>query len=1008
MIKQSLSLLCLLIVSALLAMEDVSWILIPPIDDYQAIEHEKLAQQIKEESTLYLKSAEEKLIPLPRQFLSADFIQRLQGASKHLLSQVKGKLTIDCRPYSYECLQMACEIALHEETVKITSSSLNKEQITQKVIQFLSVHEEKVSYAKNLLRALRLLGVSTECFGHVLKECQRITTLETQKLFYTCEEFYQALQEENIKSLSESAEDVPSSEEGALVRHVKTQLTLSPQVRRQIAFSMALKQAQQDPTISYLYTIDQKSWQDLELFCGSKSSPHTFFANTIDNTSSELGKVLLYGKLLQATTNTQELQRKQDLIRYLISEENKNTFDELDRCFKEFFKNPAYENTILSLFGPSDFFRDTMLKYQEINIPHLENLSRWLNTHEISVLIGDSEQIILTCANKLKRVAKMRRILLKGVHKEHLSLLTKAENIGEFLSGCIIPRMQGRVIEGVRTATVFTGTMLGGAVGFITSSLVSYILSILHYTAACPADTIEALLLARICMQQKLIWLAEYISFLKKVNALIAKLPLLKEFIPSLKTLNLKNESPERNAFSYIWHYFTCPADFETFINNIKVFDPNQNSMFKHFTARVLATYRLIDLHKEKFFNPIMAIAELDTYLSLARLYKQAQGKPNTFSFPQYLQTNKPCIDLTNFWNPAVGGNAVANSLTLGLHNHPKDIIITGPNAGGKSTLMRALIYTLLMGQSYGIVPAQEGDAQACFTPFANIRAYLNITDDPAKERSLFQVSIQRAQELLQSAEQATPQAFSLTLFDELYNGTKPEIAESLAFGTLKYLSTLAHNSCIASTHFPCVEKLQESTGTSFAYYKLASRNSTETRHKLLPGVYNEFNGFELAQEAQLPQSVVIDSKNYHFQKFGERAADSFAMKFVKHLLKNLKNESLETLTEVTTIIVENKGLCTLFHELIFTPPYKNLLPHLIEKYYQLSPHITSKLINTQDSEGKTLLHHAVIHCSTDQNLIVTLLKYGANIYIRDEQGKASFEYAVPKTDIYKILYVYQ
>ena len=983
-------------------------------ESLQKMLDKEVVHLVKEQSTLYLKSMNHKLIPLPQQFLSPDFIQRLQGTGKYLLSKEGDKLVINCTFYTFNCLETACKIALHEATVKITRSSLDKNQLfNQTLLYLLQVPNNKmISYTQSLLQALRFLSVSAECFSYVLHQCQYITNTEAQKLFYTCEEFYQALQEENIKSLPEAPEEIAQDEEGAYVRQVKSQLTLSPRARRQIAFSMALKYAQQDPTISYPYTIDQKSWQDLELFCGPKSSPTTCFANTIDHSSTELGKVLLYGKLLQATTDVQELTRKQNLIQYLLHEENKNVFHELDQCFKDFFKDPAYENTILSLFGPLDYFRNTTLKSQETLIPHLEKLSQWLNTHEIAVLVNDKHQVILTCCDKIKKTVKKIRIPLKGIDKKHIGLSTKVMDLGAFLLGFIISFKQGSGIELIQkaavTATAFSGSSLVGkatsyaattAISYLANSLASTIFAIFNYSVSCPEDLITGLLLERICMQQKLTWLAKYVTFLKKVDTLVEKLPLLKEFIPSLKTLNLQEEDPEHNAFSYMWHYFSRPADFETFINKIKLFDCQNSSMFKHFTARVLATYRLIDLHKEKFFNPVMAIAELDATLSLVRLYKQAQGKPNTFSFPQYIQAYKPCIELTNFWNPAVGHDAIANSLTLNLNGHPKDIIITGPNAGGKSTLMRALIYALLMGQSYGIIPAQQdNNAQTRFTPFANIRAYLNITDDPVKGKSLFQVSIQRAQELIQSAQQATPHALSLTLFDELYNGTKPEIAESLAFGTLKHLSTLPYNMCIASTHFPCVEKLQESTGTNFAYSQLASRSTAETRHKLQPGIYNEFNGFELAQEAQLPSAVIGDSQNYHHQKFREGKPSSLAFKLVENLLKSLKNASIETLIEVTTVLSENKGLCMLFHVLMLTPPYSNQLVQLIEKLYQTSPEVTKKLLNLPDSEGKTLLHHVVIKDMEDPKLILTLLDCNASIDIQDTQGKSPFQYARPET----------
>jgi ubiquitin C-terminal hydrolase len=164
-------------------------------------------------------------------------------------------------------------------------------------------------------------------------------------------------------------------------------------------------------------------------------------------------------------------------------------------------------------------------------------------------------------------------------------------------------------------------------------------------------------------------------------------------------------------------------------------------------------------------------------------------------------------MDMQGGWNPMVDQEKVKpNSLQVGCNGKKRTAIITGPNAGGKSTIMKSAILAAIMAQSLGIAPATA----FTFTPFSSIRAYLNIVDDTAGGNSLFMASVKRAFELLESAQKSgREKACSLTVFDEIFNGTSATEGEAAACALIQRLVVCPTNLLLVTTHFKKLTTLE-------------------------------------------------------------------------------------------------------------------------------------------------------------------------------------------------------
>ena len=153
--------------------------------------------------------------------------------------------------------------------------------------------------------------------------------------------------------------------------------------------------------------------------------------------------------------------------------------------------------------------------------------------------------------------------------------------------------------------------------------------------------------------------------------------------------------------------------------------------------GRVLCAYRLFDRVKNLFEPAIAAVGELDAYLTIAKLMKEPH-KHAHYCFPTYLpHQTQPSIALDSFWNSFLNPKTVVqNSIHLGPQGGIPHMVVTGPNSGGKSTIVcKGIPLAVIMAQSLGIAPAHA----MTLTPFTHIAVYMNIADSIIEKESRFQ-----------------------------------------------------------------------------------------------------------------------------------------------------------------------------------------------------------------------------------------------------------------------------
>lgn len=129
-----------------------------------------------------------------------------------------------------------------------------------------------------------------------------------------------------------------------------------------------------------------------------------------------------------------------------------------------------------------------------------------------------------------------------------------------------------------------------------------------------------------------------------------------------------------------------------------------------------------------------------------------------------------------------------------------RKIIITGPNASGKTTLLKTTTINVIFSQQFGC--GFYGD-NSSINPYTHIHSYLNIPDTSERD-SLFQAESRRCKEIIDVIlENPEIKGFRhYCIFDELYSGTNPLEATKSAYAFLKYLTKFDNVDFILTTHY--------------------------------------------------------------------------------------------------------------------------------------------------------------------------------------------------------------
>ena len=208
----------------------------------------------------------------------------------------------------------------------------------------------------------------------------------------------------------------------------------------------------------------------------------------------------------------------------------------------------------------------------------------------------------------------------------------------------------------------------------------------------------------------------------------------------------------------------------------------------------------------------------------------------------------KLTFKLKKMYHPTIE-KPVKNSINMN-----KNIIITGPNAAGKTTTIKATIINLLLTQQLGL-----GFFDECQTStFDYIHCYLNIPDSCSRD-SLFQAEARRCKDILDCIDKY-PTKKHFCIFDELYSGTNPYEAISSAFSYLNYISKNKNVRFLLTTHFIKLCNLFENKSKIInkSMKTLEDQNKDPIyTYKITNGISTIKGGVSVLRNLQYPENII-------------------------------------------------------------------------------------------------------------------------------------------------------
>lgn len=191
------------------------------------------------------------------------------------------------------------------------------------------------------------------------------------------------------------------------------------------------------------------------------------------------------------------------------------------------------------------------------------------------------------------------------------------------------------------------------------------------------------------------------------------------------------------------------------------------------------------------------------------------------------------------------GGTAVPISLELDDDNHV--LVISGPNAGGKTVVLKTLGLACLMAQMGFHVPARD----AHLPVFAQVFADIGDQQSIAANLSTFTAHMRN---IAETAEQVRPPA--LVLLDEVGTGTDPDEGAALAISIIDYFRRKGAITA-ASTHYPRLKMWASQTaGVKNASVEFDERTLRPT-YRLILGMAGASSGVEIARRMNVPEEIL-------------------------------------------------------------------------------------------------------------------------------------------------------
>ncbi len=332
--------------------------------------------------------------------------------------------------------------------------------------------------------------------------------------------------------------------------------------------------------------------------------------------------------------------------------------------------------------------------------------------------------------------------------------------------------------------------------------------------------------------------------------------------------------------------YFIEPISVVEANNEIRVLQGEEQEEIERIIAELSSECAA---RADAISESYLVCAELDLYFSKSNLAaKMNAGEPEICDDGR--------IDLKKARHPLIDKNKVV-PVDVKLGYDYQALIVTGPNTGGKTVLLKTVGLLTIMTMCGLLIPAGDGSR---ISVFKNI--LVDIGDRQSIEDSLstFSSHMSRVVEILNKADND-----SLVLFDELGSGTDPVEGAALAVSIIDELINRG-STLLVTTHYQelklyAVER--EGIENASCEFDMSAMQPT---YRLIIGSPGKSNAFSISEKLGMPKHIIkkandlVSSENQRFEKVIEGLENS-RLEFEKKCeeTERIKRENEKKLSEL-------------------------------------------------------------------------------------------------------------
>ena len=285
----------------------------------------------------------------------------------------------------------------------------------------------------------------------------------------------------------------------------------------------------------------------------------------------------------------------------------------------------------------------------------------------------------------------------------------------------------------------------------------------------------------------------------------------------------------------------------ESILQKISFIFPYKNTLCRLSQIGYIMTLYYSLFYDKKYNEAFVYSRSLNVYVKDMNVFKKihAKKKLNCCVFDKDKTYMKSSFYLAN-----IQDKPVKNNITIDKH-----IMITGPNASGKTTLIKSVLLNFILSQQLGMGCYKKANIHI----YDHFHSYLNIPDTSGRD-SLFQAEARRCKDILNVIEQKKNDRH-FCIFDELYSGTNPNDAVLCAEIYLKGLTQYTNVEFLLTTHYITLCENINKKNSLIKNIKMnvvEHKDKLEYTYKIKKGISYIHGGKQVLKDLDYPEQLFV------------------------------------------------------------------------------------------------------------------------------------------------------